>query len=121
DLIVVLQGRSVVHQVGPFNQHIGVGKGQGLAAYRVNGKKADVGLSVDNCFHRLGGSIVNDQLAGHPQVLRQCLDQVNGDARGTAGGISAGQDGVAHVDAGTQGAGGRQGSDEFGGQVVFHA
>ncbi len=101
---VAADGRVRADQVPALDQDIRLGEADARGTARIDRKEADIGLLLRHHVDRFAGGIDHHQLQRHTEPLRQGVRQIDGDAGRLPLRIQAGQDGVAQVDGGTQGA-----------------
>ncbi|KOF52733.1 hypothetical protein AD428_18315 [Achromobacter sp. DMS1] len=106
-------GGVLAHQVGAFDDDVGRGEGDLLAAFGVDGEEAHVGLPGGDGVDRVAGGLEYRQFQFQAQAPGEFAGEVHRHAARLAGGrIGAGEYGIAQVDGSAQGAGGGEGGKQ---------
>lgn len=102
DLFVGADRRLLLHHVAAFDQRVGRGEGNVLAAYGIDGEETDIGVLRHHDIHRFAGGVHDHQFQFRIEQPGELGCQVDGYAAGPARRVTAGEDGVAQVDRGAQ-------------------
>lgn len=109
DVLVRPDRRVVAHEIKAFDQYIGRGEGDFLAAHGIDGKKAEIGAFLTHGFDGFGGRVEDHPLEFDVQPLRKRPREVDRYAVGFARlSVPIGEDRVAEIDRSTQLAGRRE-------------
>ena len=109
DLVVVGQRRGVANQVGAFDQDVGRGEADAVAAQRIDREEADVGLLRLHRLDRSRGGVDDDELDRHAELVGERAREVDRDAdTAPVAGVAARQDRIAEVDRRAQAPGRRE-------------
>ncbi len=112
---VLGERRGLRNEVAALDQHVRGGEPEALATGRIDGEEADVGLFAADRLDRRRRLLEHHQLDRQPKPAGEFTGQIDRDAnRVAAGRRPVGQDRVADVDGGPQGASWRERLDQRG-------